>query len=83
VGEWFIVILLPWQPLVIDNYRARFQALLYLEELQREVDIRQFDMSSVSPPRPNDTGMWVWSGHLIFMSLMYCCSILVTIGIVM
>lgn len=32
----------------MENYSSRFSALLHLEELQREEDIRQFEMFSVS-----------------------------------
>ena len=37
------------QPLCMDNYAARFSSLLFLEEIQREVDIRLFDMAKVRP----------------------------------
>ena len=42
------------QPLCMDNYTLRFSTLLFLEEIQREIDIRQFDMTMVSslPPPP-------------------------------
>jgi len=35
------------QPLSVKNYTARFSALLYLEEIQQEIDIREYDMNQV------------------------------------
>ena len=35
------------QPLSLKNYAARFSTLLYAEELQMEIDMRQFDIDSV------------------------------------
>lgn len=32
----------------MDNYGNKFSVLLFLEEIQRERDIRQFDMAMVS-----------------------------------
>ena len=32
----------------MDNYSEKFSTLLYVEEIQREIDIRQFDLTSVS-----------------------------------
>ncbi|XP_074610550.1 RNA helicase Mov10l1-like isoform X2 [Acropora palmata] len=36
------------EPLSLKNYAARFSTLLYAEELQMEIDMRQFDIDSVS-----------------------------------
>ncbi|KAL5477389.1 hypothetical protein EMCRGX_G024183 [Ephydatia muelleri] len=36
------------QPLTLDMYSTRFDVLLWLEELSKEKDVRQYDMSSVS-----------------------------------
>ena len=36
-----------FQELNLGNYRSRFQALLHLEELQQEDEMRQFDMDGV------------------------------------
>ena len=33
-------------PLTMANYTAKFQALLHVEELQMEIDIRQYDMKA-------------------------------------
>ncbi|NXA05303.1 SDE3 helicase, partial [Sapayoa aenigma] len=35
-------------PLQADNYHQKFQLLLYLEEIQMEVDIRRYDMQDVT-----------------------------------
>ncbi|NWI55977.1 SDE3 helicase, partial [Calyptomena viridis] len=35
-------------PLKTDNYHQKFQLLLYLEEIQMEVDIRRYDMQDVT-----------------------------------
>lgn len=35
------------EPLSLKNYAARFSTLLYAEELQMEIDMREFDMESV------------------------------------
>ncbi|NWI87216.1 SDE3 helicase, partial [Pitta sordida] len=35
-------------PLQADNYHSKFQLLLYLEEIQMEVDIRRYDMQDVT-----------------------------------
>ncbi|NWR31582.1 SDE3 helicase, partial [Tachuris rubrigastra] len=35
-------------PLQTDNYHQKFQLLLYLEEIQMEVDIRRYDMQDVT-----------------------------------
>ncbi|NWU07659.1 SDE3 helicase, partial [Cephalopterus ornatus] len=35
-------------PLRADNYQQKFQQLLYLEEIQMEVDIRRYDMQNVT-----------------------------------
>ena len=43
----FCIMLVPIQPLSLKNYAARFSALLYGEELQMEVDMREFDMERV------------------------------------
>ena len=47
---WFLATFLLQflQPLCMENYSARFSTLLFLEELKREEDIRQFDMFGVS-----------------------------------
>ena len=39
---------LPPQPLCMDNYCQKLGTLLFIEEIQREIDIRQFDLSQVS-----------------------------------
>lgn len=39
--------LVPIQPLSLKNYAAMFSTLLYAEELQMEVDMREFDMERV------------------------------------
>ena len=36
-----------WQPVNLKNYAARFSTLLYAEELQMEIDMREFDMEGV------------------------------------
>ena len=36
------------EPLCMENYCERFSSLLFVEELKREEDMRQFDMYSVS-----------------------------------
>ena len=36
------------EPLSFETYQEHFSTLLYCEELQMEVNIRQFDMYSVS-----------------------------------
>lgn len=36
-----------FQPLSSENYAARFSALLHLEEIQQEIDIREYDMEHV------------------------------------
>ena len=36
------------EPLCMENYCERFSSLLFMEELKREEDMRQFDMYSVS-----------------------------------
>ncbi|XP_060083408.1 RNA helicase Mov10l1-like [Ylistrum balloti] len=36
------------QDLVYENYTARFQALLHLEEIQMDIDIREFDLERVN-----------------------------------
>lgn len=36
------------EPLCMENYFERFSALLFVEELRREEDMRRFDMCSVS-----------------------------------
>ena len=36
------------EPLCMENYCERFSSLLFVEELKREEDMRQFDMCSVS-----------------------------------
>ncbi|NXS14146.1 SDE3 helicase, partial [Neodrepanis coruscans] len=36
------------EPLQTDNYHEKFQLLLYLEEIQMEVDIRRYDMQDVT-----------------------------------
>ena len=36
------------EPLCMENYFERFSSLLFVEELRREEDMRQFDMCSVS-----------------------------------
>ena len=38
---------LSMQPLSLKTYTARFSTLLYAEELQMEVDMREFDMERV------------------------------------
>lgn len=35
-------------PLQAENYKQKFQLLLYLEEIQMEVDIRRYDMKDVT-----------------------------------
>ena len=35
------------QPLLLQNYQARFSTLLFAEELQMELEMRQFDMERV------------------------------------
>ena len=35
------------QPLSVENYTARFSSLLHLEEIQQEIDIREYDMEHV------------------------------------
>ena len=39
------------QPLSIDNYTVRFATLLHLEEIQQEIDIREYDMEHVGISR--------------------------------
>lgn len=36
------------EPLMLKNYAARFSTLLYAEELQMEIDMREFDMEGVN-----------------------------------
>jgi hypothetical protein len=31
----------------MDNYSDKFSTLLFIEEIQREIDIRQFDLTCV------------------------------------
>ena len=38
---------LSMQPLSLKTYAARFSTLLFAEELQMEVDMREFDMERV------------------------------------
>ena len=42
------------QPLSLKTYAARFSALLHAEELQMEVDMREFDMERVRVCHRND-----------------------------
>ncbi|NXL99132.1 SDE3 helicase, partial [Tyrannus savana] len=46
-------------PLQADNYQEKFQLLLYLEEIQMEVDIRRYDMQDVTMVQ--DRGLLVLS----------------------
>ncbi|NXM78836.1 SDE3 helicase, partial [Serilophus lunatus] len=50
------------EPLHTDNYHKKFQLLLYLEEIQMEVDIRRYDMQDVTMVQ--DRGLLVLDVHL-------------------
>lgn len=47
-SEIFPLFLRLSQPLLMENYSQRFSALLHLEEIQMDIDIRMFDMERVS-----------------------------------
>ncbi|KFW74564.1 Putative helicase MOV-10, partial [Manacus vitellinus] len=47
-SNWATMSSLLEAPLDADNYQQKFQLLLYLEEIQMEVDIRRYDMQDVT-----------------------------------
>ncbi|NXM28746.1 SDE3 helicase, partial [Oxyruncus cristatus] len=47
-SNWATMYSLLEAPLQADNYHKKFQLLLYLEEIQMEVDIRRYDMKDVT-----------------------------------
>ncbi|XP_027602069.1 helicase MOV-10 [Pipra filicauda] len=47
-SNWAAMSSLLEAPLEADNYQQKFQLLLYLEEIQMEVDIRRYDMQDVT-----------------------------------
>ncbi|NWS21015.1 SDE3 helicase, partial [Pachyramphus minor] len=47
-SNWAAMSSLLEAPLQADNYHQKFQLLLYLEEIQMEVDIRRYDMQDVT-----------------------------------
>ena len=38
------------QPLDASNYEVRFKALLHIEEVQQEIEMRNFDIAEVTCP---------------------------------
>ncbi|NXG23946.1 SDE3 helicase, partial [Grallaria varia] len=61
-SAWADMRLLLEAPLQADNYHQKFQLLLYLEEIQMEVDIRRYDMQDVTMVQ--DRGLLVLDVHL-------------------
>lgn len=53
-----LFVLFVLQPLTMNNYQARFSTLLYAEELQQEMDMREFDLERVSLVRTNKLLVW-------------------------
>ncbi|NXP23788.1 SDE3 helicase, partial [Scytalopus superciliaris] len=61
-SAWTAMCSLLKAPLQADNYHQKFQLLLYLEEIQMEVDIRRYDMQDVTMVQ--DRGLLVLDVHL-------------------